>query len=163
MRQTDVRKLRQELLGGAHQWHQVLVLDPKASSHLLHHQLGVEEHLQAVRLPLLRRAQTLDQRQVLGPVVGGGADVAAEAAQAQALVVLDDHSQAGGARIAARGAVGVQPQRLYPITRMRPQFSQRTSSPRRSCWSPPVVTPTRQALQEVPTTSATGGRTRIFS
>src|SRR5207247_4474034 len=166
VRDRDVGNPAQELRGALVEGHELGRLDPVAAVHLLHDELGVEVDLQAVRLPVLYSLQTLDQRVVLGLVVGRDAKPPVEAAQAHSVLVLDHHADAGRAGIAARRAVGEEPKNLQAITRIRLQFSQLTTTcPLRSACMPEDVTVTWHARHWLWSTSATCGwaRTRRYA
>src|ERR1051325_11040913 len=137
------------------------LLDLVLAFDLLDDELGVEEDLDPIRLPLPDGLEPLDQGVVLGLVVGHRPQPLRLGVEAHALLVLDQDAGRGRTRVAARCSVGPQAQNFQAITRIRPQFSHRTiSSPLRSSCMPEEVTVTWHAWHWLRSTSATGGGTR---
>src|SRR5579859_5563595 len=159
----DVWKRAQQLLRARVQLLQPRLLHAVASVHLLDDQLGIEAHLELVRLPRFDRLETVDEGVVLGFVVGHQPQPAVHGLQLHAVLVLDDDARGGGSGVSARGAIRAEAQELRQLaTRMRPQFSHWTSaSPLRRICMPDDVTVTWHAAHCVPATRAIGGRTRM--
>src|SRR5450759_1488986 len=139
-------------------------LDLVLSFDLLHDQFRVQVDLQAIRFPLRHRLEPVDQSVILGFVVGGLADEAMKCPQPDPLVVFDDHTDGGKARVASGRAVCAQAKDpLQASTRIRLQCSHwtRSSSPFRNTCIPEEVTVTRQAVHWLLSTLATAGWARV--
>ena len=118
------------------------MLHPPAAGHLLDHELRVHPDRDRGRVELGRGAQPGEQPVVLGHVVGGPPQRRGPLGQHLAGVGVPDHrAVAGRARVAARAAVGLddQPAAHSPDsgvrTRMRRQFSQRSTSSGGAAWA----------------------------
>jgi hypothetical protein len=122
---------------------QLGLLDFPFAIHLFNDQLGVQVDLESVRLPLCNRLEPVDKSVIFGLVVRGNAEVAVESTQPSALVIFDHDPNRGRAGIAASASVSAKTKGFQARTRMRPQFSQCTSSsPPRSFCMPDDVTVT---------------------
>ena len=113
------------------------MLDLPAARHLLDDELGVHPHLDlGGRVEVERRLQAGDQAAVLGDVVGRPADRRRPLGEHPAGVgVPHERAVAGRARVAPRSAVRLDDEAGAVTgpdsavrTRIRPQFSQRTTS-----------------------------------
>src|SRR5436190_18526573 len=106
MRHLHLGKLTNQIARLLMQRDELRSLDPVPAVHLLHDQLGVEIDLESVGLPRLRRLEALDERVVLGLVIGGHAEPAMKALHPHAVLILDHDPHSSRPGIAARRAVG---------------------------------------------------------
>ena len=83
------------------------MFDAVLAADLTHHQLRIGEHLDPLRAAIQRVLQGVDQRLVLGDVVGGAAQVAVERRDLRALGIRDEDAEARLSGISPAGAVDV--------------------------------------------------------
>ena len=109
------------------------MLDLPAARHLLHHQLGVHQHLDLGGAELGGLLESRDQPAVLGDVVGGTPDRLLALGQHRAVVGRPHHRAVSRrSRVAARPAVGLDDHLHAPVpltrNRIAPHSGQRNTS-----------------------------------